>query len=322
MQSFKKNLTLGLLLIIIFILTSSRFAYCLNATCVNGVVTCTNGGSPVCGSDEPICTQIGAGCRDLGGSISGPVSCSNLPVCNSFSLVLICSSLGLSPNLTTCMCTEPTYTCNPGFTSCPDNMTKGVCCAYGCCPSNPSLCKCLNSNECFPNCTLPTPTPVSDPQPTPVTNPTPAQCNDGIDNDGDGLTDLLHDPGCSDLSDDDESNPIPTPIGTPTPATTSKASIQLSNFGKIKRNSFTLSASLNDFPNNTQCSVTSKIGALSLATVPTSFTVSSSSNRTIRVLISKPIQKFIRRSNSRTITTEINCSSAGIKAQNITNVNL
>lgn len=35
--------------------------------------------------------------------------------------------------------------------------------------------------------------------------PPPAACNDGIDNDGDGLTDLA-DPGCSDAQDNDESN--------------------------------------------------------------------------------------------------------------------
>ncbi|MBU1643912.1 MAG: tandem-95 repeat protein [Nanoarchaeota archaeon] len=36
------------------------------------------------------------------------------------------------------------------------------------------------------------------------------QCNDGIDNDGDGLVDL-NDPGCSDLSDDDETNSSSVP---------------------------------------------------------------------------------------------------------------
>lgn len=43
-------------------------------------------------------------------------------------------------------------------------------------------------------------------EPEPVVDPEPATaCNDGIDNDGDGLVDMS-DPGCSDLSDNDEYN--------------------------------------------------------------------------------------------------------------------
>ena len=34
--------------------------------------------------------------------------------------------------------------------------------------------------------------------------PAPAACNDGVDNDGDGLVDM-HDPGCADAKDTDES---------------------------------------------------------------------------------------------------------------------
>lgn len=40
--------------------------------------------------------------------------------------------------------------------------------------------------------------------------PPPAQCADGLDNDGDGVVDLA-DPGCADVSDDDESDDPPPP---------------------------------------------------------------------------------------------------------------
>jgi hypothetical protein len=46
-----------------------------------------------------------------------------------------------------------------------------------------------------------------------VGSPPPAQtyrCSDGIDNDGDGLTDYPEDPGCSSVTDDDEYNAPPT----------------------------------------------------------------------------------------------------------------
>ena len=36
---------------------------------------------------------------------------------------------------------------------------------------------------------------------------TPPQCSDGLDNDGDGLTDFPDDPGCTDAQDDDETDP-------------------------------------------------------------------------------------------------------------------
>ncbi len=66
----------------------------------------------------------------------------------------------------------------------------------------------------------PSPTPVPTPQPTPVPTPSPTPaptpaptppptfaCSDGIDNDGDGLTDFPSDPGCSSANDNDEFNP-------------------------------------------------------------------------------------------------------------------
>ena len=42
-----------------------------------------------------------------------------------------------------------------------------------------------------------------------VCNPT--ECNDGVDNDGDSLSDYPNDPGCMNTSDDDETSPVPLP---------------------------------------------------------------------------------------------------------------
>jgi hypothetical protein len=42
-----------------------------------------------------------------------------------------------------------------------------------------------------------------------TTVPPAAQCSDGIDNDGDGLTDFPADPGCIDANDNDETDPLP-----------------------------------------------------------------------------------------------------------------
>ncbi len=57
----------------------------------------------------------------------------------------------------------------------------------------------------------PVPTPAPTPEPTPVPTPEPTAppvfaCSDGIDNDGDGLTDFPSDPGCESTSDNDEFN--------------------------------------------------------------------------------------------------------------------
>jgi len=56
-----------------------------------------------------------------------------------------------------------------------------------------------------PSIVVPTPTPTL--EPTPTATLAPAQCSDGVDNDGDLLTDFPSDPGCSDALDDDEVDP-------------------------------------------------------------------------------------------------------------------
>ncbi len=53
------------------------------------------------------------------------------------------------------------------------------------------------------------------------TDPVPAQCADGVDNDGDGLTDYPNDPGCTAATDDDETDPASTNDVTVTQQTTS-----------------------------------------------------------------------------------------------------
>ncbi len=57
----------------------------------------------------------------------------------------------------------------------------------------------------------PSPTPMPTPAPTPAPTPSPTPpptfaCSDGVDNDGDGLTDYPSDPGCDSENDDDEFN--------------------------------------------------------------------------------------------------------------------
>lgn len=44
--------------------------------------------------------------------------------------------------------------------------------------------------------------------------PTPTQCADGVDNDGDGMTDFPADHGCNDASGQDEAAQEPTPVAT------------------------------------------------------------------------------------------------------------
>ena len=46
----------------------------------------------------------------------------------------------------------------------------------------------------------------------------PVACADGIDNDGDGLSDYPNDPGCEESDDDDESNEPPPVVTTDLPA--------------------------------------------------------------------------------------------------------
>ncbi len=98
--------------------------------------------------------------------------------CNISRLFNNCTASSLIADLVTCSCKSPlpptspppslpstpttpitpvvpTYNCNPGLISCPDIYTKeGTCCQYGCCPSNPTQCKCPNSNQCIPNCSV------------------------------------------------------------------------------------------------------------------------------------------------------------------------
>jgi hypothetical protein len=60
------------------------------------------------------------------------------------------------------------------------------------------------------------PPPTATPTPTPTATPAPSACSDGIDNDGDGLSDFPSDPGCRDAQssaedpkcDDDQDNDL------------------------------------------------------------------------------------------------------------------
>lgn len=108
---------------------------------------------------------------------------------------------------------------------------------------------------------------------------------------------------------------------TATPVITSSASIRLINSGKVKRSGYVLSASLTNFPNNTQCLVSSKLGNRIFTTIPSSFIVSGSSNRSIRIVIPKNVQRLLRKTSDKAITTQVNCPSVNVSAENITRIN-
>jgi len=71
------------------------------------------------------------------------------------------------------------------------------------------------------------------------TTPTP-QCSDGLDNDGDGLTDFPEDQGCTDAQDD-ETDTTPTPTPTPTPQPQCSDGVDNDSDGET------------DFPNDPGC---------------------------------------------------------------------
>ena len=58
---------------------------------------------------------------------------------------------------------------------------------------------------------------AGDPPPPPPPPPVLAQCEDTVDNDGDGETDFPADDGCDSLSDDDETDPVTPPPPPPPP---------------------------------------------------------------------------------------------------------
>ncbi len=189
-----------LLLILLFCLAILSLQDVIaQVTCSGSTVVCANGVTPVCTSTypSPYCSCYGPKCisqsyyaelQNSGFSCSSVVGRLPTPACpDPEALTYSCNSgyTTCPPNIaptnpgglcclngccpsdpTKCKCSTSsqcspnctvatTYICDPGFISCPDNMTQGSCCslAAGCCPSNPTQCKCSNSNECIPNCT-------------------------------------------------------------------------------------------------------------------------------------------------------------------------
>ena len=132
---------LPFIFLIYYILFSNLPSYS-QASCS---LSCNNGGTPSCrglGSNwSPTCTDLGPLCCTQfsggGRACTGGIECpAPVPI---------------------------TYACNPGYTTCPPNIAPtdpgGLCCLYGCCPSNPTQCKCSNNNQCSPNCSVQTPVP-------------------------------------------------------------------------------------------------------------------------------------------------------------------
>jgi hypothetical protein len=176
LNQFKKNILLLPLLLFCLVMNFQLPSFA-QAICSGSSVVCTNGATADC----PSGSGLDCGC--------GIPQCFNRQtysdLINSGFGSQVCNPVFNPPSSPICFIPTPvstptppptiTYSCDSGYTSCPDNMTEGVCCLFGCCPSNPFLCKCLGNNQCFPNCNLATPTPTptinsssNNPSPTPI----------------------------------------------------------------------------------------------------------------------------------------------------------
>ena len=140
---------------------------CLNGCCPSDSTKCKCSTNNQC---SPNCTLS----TPTPSTPSNPVVSSPTSTCNASLLLIGCMASGLSPNFVTCTCNPSTSTtpttpissptttsikCATGLTACPsDTIPNFNCCPYGCCPSNPSMCRCSNSDQCDPNCNSSTPT--------------------------------------------------------------------------------------------------------------------------------------------------------------------
>lgn len=284
-NQFKKNILLLLILLFCLIMKIDLPALA-QAYCSGNTVVCTNGATPDC----PVGYGYDCSC--------GVAQCFNRQtysdLFNSGFGSQVCNPAFNPPQPIICYQPEPTtYSCDAGYTSCPDNMTAGLCCLFGCCPSNPSQCKCSNSNQCSPNCSVPTSTP------TPTLTPTPTPTINSSSN-----------------------NTTPTPIQS-----TGNETIKISRVGEIKPNGFILEVELFNLSVPTFCKVSSKWNGRGLNAVPSSFQVNLNSSRsiqttfnysnTIRINIPNSIYKKIKSSNFKNIQTKITCPSIMINAVDV-----
>lgn len=141
----------------------------------NGKIICGNGGTPSCASRgptfKPTCNGLGTVCCTTQLCVGG-LQCLQLcdagyAICPSANNPISCCLYGCCPlDQTKCKCknsdrcspnctdtSTPTYSCDSGLTICPNNTDpNGKCCKYGCCPLDPTKCKCQFSSNCSPNC--------------------------------------------------------------------------------------------------------------------------------------------------------------------------
>lgn len=304
------------------------------ATCSGSTVVCANGVAPVCTIVYPIpyCDCFGFP-RCISRSYYAALLNSGTD-CSSFLSELPTPSCPTPQPITTI------YTCDPGYTSCPDNMTAGVCCLYGCCSSDSTKCKCASNSQCSPSCTLPT-------QPT---NPITPTCNASLLL----ITCMLAgaSPNFVTCTCNASSNPT---IPTVTPSTssvmcaanltacpndittgflccqygccpsspslcrcsnsdqcdpncsaqpTAKVSLQVSN---IKTSGFKLTAIGDNFNSISNCSATT-VGGLKMKIKPDFFYLGASQKQVIRVTVPTAFRKFYLQS-SQEITISVSCEN-------------
>lgn len=339
------NKYLSIILLFALIFTSSNLpVYSLQPSCAGGFTSayCPKGTQNVSCPFETFnrCTPQGPRCCRISVMINPDFSVNFddiydcgagiIPecVCNTSQLINVCNGLGI-PNFNTCDCDilVTTFTCNPGFISCPNNFTKGSCCsvAVGCCPSNPTQCKCPNSNQCIPNCTVAPPPPTTyecDPGYTICPNNTtpnalccqygccpsnPTQCKCSNNN--------QCYPNCS----------VPTSPSTTQPTTTSPtnssgsvstsesiATLNISGVGTInatvnfKRYLLDLVIISTNLTQTTPCTIFPTIAGLGIRIQPNTFFLNNANNsKTVKATI--PISRVVKRLNS--ITFKVNCGN-------------
>ncbi|MBI3591683.1 MAG: hypothetical protein HY094_09950 [Candidatus Melainabacteria bacterium] len=351
MPTIKKNLILALFLSITFILTSNNFAVSSQLTCSGSLINCPtfdynvkcptrSDGSPYvpgCDTGVPCCEEVSLSSFTLVCVPSITPTCE----CDLLALSRHCSPLGLNFDLDTCSCKPfvlpaPTYTCNPGFISCPDNMTQGSCCSVtvGCCPSNPTQCKCPNSNQCLPNCTAPAPTPLPpitytcDPGYTICPNSTnpvtcclygccpsaSTECLCSSNNNQCG-------PNCSISTPSGGSSTNNSPVNTSPVSNNSNPQIEITGinninpFAGLKRYAIDLTVTSTNFDSRTKCSLYPRISGLGIRTRPNNFFLGpSNTSKLVKAII--PISRNLKKLG--TLTFKANCDNGATAQKDIT----
>lgn len=159
MKFIKNKIKLVIYTSFLFILTLNSYAYAQvcsggqkvtcpsslfgkpNYDCYEGrEVICPDGKTPYCSTPEsyrPTCVDILNAPRCcVYGSLASKFNCGNY---SDFTCALI-----RCPKTPECL-----SLCDPGYTVCISNNSVS-CCQYGCCPLDPTRCKCANNDRCSP----------------------------------------------------------------------------------------------------------------------------------------------------------------------------